>query len=99
GTRRSIALAEQVFGRVPAAVLGQKLRYEFREGVCILIDAEKSLLLVLTRNAAEAGARCVDKDQVRGIQQARGVVGQRVRRRGGMGIRGGDDAARPEGSQ
>jgi len=79
--RRAVALAEQIFGGIPAAVLGEELRDEFREGIGILIHAEKGLLLVLARDAAEAGARSIDEHQIGGIEQAGHVVDDGIGRR------------------
>jgi hypothetical protein len=62
-TRRAVAFAEQKFGRVPAAVFGQKPGDELREGVGVRIDAIECLLLVLTGNSAETGAGRVNKDE------------------------------------
>ena len=96
--RRAVAFAEQVLGRVPAAVLGEKLGDEFGEGVGVLVDAVERLFLVLAGDAAEARARRVDEDEVGDIEQARAVVHQRVGRRGRVCIGGGDDPAGPEGA-
>src|SRR5699024_11654735 len=76
------AFAEQVLGRVPAAVLGQEQLDELREGLGVAIDAVDVLLALLHLlgalvrvlgvgdQAAEAGPRRVDEDQVGGVQQA-----------------------------
>lgn len=76
--RRAIALAEQIFGRVPSPVFGQEPHDELAEGVGVRIDAVEGLFLVRAGDAAEAGARRVDEHQVGGVEQAVGVADQPI---------------------
>jgi len=96
--RRTVALAEQILGRIPAAVLRQELRNEFGKSVRVLVDSVERLLLVLPRDAAETGAGRVDEDEIGGVEQARRIVDQRIRRGRRMHVGCRDDAPRPKGA-
>ncbi len=67
--RGAITLAEQVFGRGPAVVLGQKAANEAIKGGRILVDAVEALHRVTTLNPAVACARRVDEHHVGRIDQ------------------------------
>ena len=59
------------------------------------IDAAERLVLVLARDAAEAGARRVDEHEVAGVEQAVVVVDELVGRGRRVRVVGGDDARGP----
>ena len=80
--RRAVAFAEEIFRRVEAVVLGEEFLDESRERVAVGIDAVERLLLVLAGDAAEAGARRVDEDEIAGIEQRLIVVDDLVGRGG-----------------
>src|SRR6185312_4699666 len=99
----AVALAEDVLGRVPAAVLGEEQLHEVGEGLGVLVHAVIVLRVglaaqVLVDHAAEAGARGVDEHLVGDVQQAVFVVDQRVGRAGGVGVVGSAHALRTEGA-
>jgi hypothetical protein len=97
-TGGAIALAEQEFRRLPAAIFVEEFGDEFGEGVAIGVDAPESLFLVRAGDAREAGAGGVDEHQIRGIKQAL-VIGRHLV--GGsrqMLVAIGDDTARTEGA-
>src|SRR6185437_8478743 len=98
GPRRAIAFAEQVFGRVPAAVLRQEFLDEGRERGGVDVDAVELLLLVLAGDAAEAGAGRVDEDEIAGVEERVGIVDHLVRRRRGVRIVAGHDTLGPKGA-
>ena len=77
---RSVAFAEEVLGRVPAVVLGEEAANEAFEGVAVGIGAPEGLLLVLAHDAAEAGARGVDEDDIADVEEAVVVVDELVGR-------------------
>ena len=62
------------------------------------IDPPEGLLLVLAEETAEAGAGCVDKNQVAGVEQAVGIVDQFIGRGAGVLVVGGNDAPGTEGA-
>ena len=93
---RPVAFAEEVLGRIPAAVLRQELRDELGEGIDVLVDPVERLFLVLAGDPAEPGARRVDEHQVAGIEQALVVVDDLIRRGRGMRSSAVDDAPRAE---
>ena len=85
---RAVALAEEIFRRVPAIVFAQKALDEAGEGVRVLVDSPEGLFLVLAVELSEAGAGHVDEHQVAGVEQAVGVVDQLVRGRRRMLVAG-----------
>jgi len=76
GAGRPVALAEDVFGRVPAAPLRQEISDEFCKGVGIRIDAIEGFVPVLARNSAESRARGIDENEIARVEQAVFVVHQ-----------------------
>ena len=94
--RRAVALADQVLGRVPAAVVRHVLLDEARDRLDVGVDAPEVLVLEVADGLADARADRVDQHDVDLVEQAVGVVDDLVRRRRrGRGVRD-DDAARAE---
>lgn len=58
----------------------QELGNEISEGFGIRIGAVEHLFTVLTRDAPEAGARSIDKDEIGRIQQGIVVIDELIRR-------------------
>ena len=96
GARRAVALAEQVLGRVPAAVVADVLADEARDRLDVRVRAPEVLVLGVADGLGEARADRIDHDEVGLVEDAVGVVHDLVgRRRRGPGV-GRDDAAGPE---
>ena len=97
--RRPVAFAEEVFGRVPAAVVADVLLDEPRDRFDVRVDPPEILVLGVAEGPRVAGADGVDHDEVGLVDDAEGVVDELVgRRRRGRGV-GRHDAAgaeRPE---
>ncbi len=64
GAWRAVAFAEEILGRVPAIVLREKAADEALEGVAVGVDSVEGFAFIFAEGAAEAGARCVDEDDV-----------------------------------
>ena len=94
-SRRAVAFPKQVLGR---AVLGEKAHDELAKGVGVGIDAVEGLLLVLAGDPRKTGPRRVDEHQVADVQQAVGVVDERVGSGRSVGIVAGLDASWPKGA-
>src|SRR5215472_3794949 len=90
GAGRAIAFAEDEFGRVPAVVFGEKVNDKAGEGIRVLVDAPEGLFSILSDEAAEAGARHIDENQVAGIEQRVLVLDQLIGRARQVRIARGD---------
>ena len=96
GAHGAVAFAEDVFGRIPAIVLAEKLLNERGEGVDILIDAVEILVRVLAADPAKPGAGHVDEHDVADIEQTLVVVHDGIRRGRRVAVVIGEHAARAE---
>ena len=68
-TRGAVALAEDEFGRVPAAVLGDEACDEARKCIGVLIHAPEGLLRILADQPPKASAGHVDEDEVADVEK------------------------------
>ena len=97
--RGAVTFAEQKLGRVPAIVERDVALDELCERGGVLIDAEDRLVVDAGHHPAVAGSRCVDKDEIRLVEQAVLIVDQRIRRPGvRLRVGGKHDAPRAEGT-
>ena len=83
------AIKTPTFGDVPVRLLGSVRVVErdvALDELCerggVLIDAEDRLVVDAGHHPAVAGSRCVDKDEIRLVEQAVLIVDQRIRRPG-----------------
>src|ERR1035441_8974761 len=74
GTGCAITLAKDEFGRIPAAIFSDETGDETGKGVGVLVDTPECLLGILAQEAAKAGARHIDKNQVAYVEQRVSVV-------------------------
>ena len=72
------------------------MRNEIAERPRILVDAVEGFFLVLSGDAAEAGAGGVDEDQIADVEQAVFVVHHGIRSGGSVAVVGSNYAFRPE---
>ena len=93
----AVALAAEIFGRVPAAILVEPEADELGDRLGVLGDAPIFLRLGLAERVAEAGADRIDEDDVGDVEQAVRIVDDREGRRAVVARVGGDrDPLRPE---
>ncbi len=75
---------------------GQEFDDEVGKGMRVFIHSVERLFLFSAPQMAEAGARCVDKDQVAGIQQTVFIVDELVGSRRAVRIILGEHSLGPE---
>ena len=90
GARRAIAFAPKVLGTVPAAVVVEPQADDLGDGFGILLQPVVFLGIGALGQIAEAGARRVDEDEVGDIEQAVGIIEQRIGRCAVVARIGGD---------